>query len=53
MAAGFVWLSEVAELHRVDLLQIPNVGVKTVAALADVLADFGQAFRGETLTEVA
>ncbi len=47
--AGFEWLSEVAVLHRSDVQEINGVGPKTVAALAEVLAGCGLAFRGERI----
>jgi len=48
VAAGFEWMSDVAELHRADVAAINGVGPKTIDALAAVLAEFGLAFRDET-----
>jgi hypothetical protein len=53
VAAGFVYMTDVAELHRKDVLAIDGVGKVTVNALAGVLAEFGLAFRGEQMSEVA
>jgi hypothetical protein len=53
VAAGLVWMAEVAVLHRADVRAIKGVGPKTVDALAGVLAEFGLTFAGETLKAVA
>lgn len=53
VATGFVLLTDVAELHRADVAAIKGVGPKTVEALAEVLAECGLAFRGESLKAVA
>lgn len=50
-AHGVLYLHELAELHRADVKALDGVGPKTLTLLADVLAEFGLAFRGEPLPE--
>lgn len=52
VAAGLVWLTDVAELHREDVEAIKGVGPKTITALIEVLAESGLAFR-DNMKEVA
>lgn len=49
LAAEFVWIRDVAQLHRADVAAIKGVGPKTLDALTGVLAEFGLAFRGEQI----
>jgi len=53
VAAGLVWLSDIAELHRADVAAIKGVGPKTITALSEVMAESGLTFRDENTKAVA